>query len=201
MASKYNRKDQHYLEAKALGVRSRAYFKLKEIDEKYQILRKGMSVIDLGAWPGGWMEYTHEKIGAKGFLVGVDIAEIEPFPHSNIVLIQGDLTNETTIQKAFDVNQGKYDLVLSDMSPKFNGIKESDYARAAAVGELAIYIAKKLLKTGANLIIKVFKSADTDNLILENRKYFHKLVRVQLQSTRKTSNEFYLVGFGFKDID
>ncbi len=200
MSSKYDRKDHHYLEAKALGVRSRAYFKLKEIDEKFQIISPGMKVIDLGAWPGGWIEYTYEKMGARGFIVGVDIAEIDPFPHENIALLQGDLTDENTIQQAFDLNNGKYDLVLSDMSPKFNGIKESDYARAAAVGELAIYIAIKLLKTGANLIIKVFKSADTDQLINENRKYFQKLVRVQLKSTRKTSNEFYLVGFGFKDI-
>ena len=198
MASKYNRKDIHYQKAKETGVRSRAYFKLQELNQKCKLIKPGYKIVDLGAWPGSWMEYAAKKTGPKGHVTGIDLVEIEPLAGKNTTLLQGDLYKEETIAEVAATCPQGFDLLMSDMSPKLTGIKESDHAQSAGLAELAIYIASKTLKSGGNLVIKVFKSGDTDELIRSHRKYFTKLQRVGLKSTRKTSNEFYIVGFGFK---
>lgn len=199
MSGKYNRKDFHYQQAKASGVRSRAYYKLAEIDQKHKLIKPGLKILDLGAWPGSWMQYVATKIGEKGLLVGIDLVEIEPFNVENIKTLQGDLYDEQVRTNLKGVNHGQlYDLVISDMSPKLTGIKEADQAQTVALAELAVYCASELLTAGGNIVIKVFKGGETDNFIKEYRQFFNKLIRAGLDSTRKTSNEFYIIGLGFK---
>lgn len=183
--------------AKDEGRRSRAFFKLAEIDRKYRLIAPGFKVADLGAWPGSWMEYALEKVGSKGLVVGIDLAEMQPFNQDNAKTIQGDLYKPETSQAALEVAGSKFDLVISDMSPKLTGIKEADRLSAVGLAELAVYLCKPLLKPKGNLVMKVFKCGETDEFIKNCRKQFDKLVRMELESTRKTSNEYYAIGLGF----
>ena len=198
MSSNYNRKDHFYNEAKEKGIRSRAYFKLEELDKKYNLIKKASKVADLGAWPGGWMQYVQKKILKDGLLVGIDLVEIDGFNQKNIFCIQGDLNDKECLSKVLEISKSRFDIVISDMSPKLSGIKESDQARCVAIAELAIYCSSQLLADNGSLVIKVFKGNETEDFIRNNRKFFQKFIRAELDSTRKTSNEFYIVGQGFK---
>lgn len=193
----YERKDAEYRQAKKSGVRSRAYYKLQELNQKHKLLKQGFSVLDLGAWPGSWIEYVHRKVGSSGLVVGVDLAKIDEFAAENIKTLQGDLSSEETIDQIIEISP-KYDLVISDMSPKLSGIVEADRAKCIHLAELALYIAQKCLKTGGNLVIKVFNNNETEDFIRENRKNFNKIVKCNLKSTRRSSKELYLIGFGLK---
>lgn len=198
MAGQYNRKDHLYNRAKTEGYRSRAAFKLMEIDDKYKLIRPRCSVLDLGAWPGGWLQVAAARAGAEARLVGIDLTQIEDFGAPNIKAFTGDVRDEGVIAAALDFSGGRFDLLLSDMSPKLTGIREVDNSAAVACAELALQVASKALKDGANLVIKVFKSSESDQLIRRYRACFSKLVRAELKSTRQTSNEYYIVGRHFK---
>jgi len=203
MAAKYNRKDHYYEQAKTSGYRSRAAFKLKELNQKFSLLKQGYSVADLGAWPGGWMQVAGSLVGEMGLVVGVDLVPIEPFPHDNIRCLTGDLRDEETLHQLKEVaknfrQESRYDLVLSDMSAKLTGIKEADQASACVCAELALWVAQRILKPKGTLVMKVFKGGEIDSFIRDSRPVFDKLSRVELDSTRKTSNEFYLVASGIK---
>lgn len=198
MSSSYDRKDHYYNLAKEQGFRSRAAFKLKELDKKYKLLERGFKVVDLGAWPGGWMQVAGKAVGQRGLIVGIDLAEIEEFQEDNVLTFVGDVRDEEVILKAKEAAGGYYDIVLSDMSPKLVGIKEADRAGAVACAELALWASGELLKTGGTLVIKVFKNNETDEFVKVMRRSFTKVVRSELESTRKTSDEYYCIGFGFK---
>ena len=200
MSSDYNRKDRFYEQAKAHGYRSRAAYKLMELDSKFGLLRPGMTVADLGAWPGGWMQVAADKIGERGLVVGADLVEIEPLQRDNTHFIHGDLRDEEVLSQMRDAVNGKYDLVLSDMSAKLTGIREADQAAAAGCAELALWVAQQILRPNGNLVMKVFKGQEVDNFFRASRPLFQKLNRVELDSTRKTSNEFYIVGVGLKQV-
>lgn len=195
--SDYDRKDALYKRAKEEGYRSRAAYKLKEIDAKYGLLKSGYRVLDLGAWPGGWMQAAAEKVGASGRVVGIDLVQIEDFGAENIKCIVGDARDEASLQAAKDFAGGNFNLVLSDMSPKLTGIREVDSAQTVACAELALFIATQVLLKQGNLVIKVFKSNETEMFVKSLRPLFNKVVRSELDSTRKTSNEFYLIALGF----
>ncbi len=198
MSSTYNRKDHFYQKAKDEGYRSRAAYKLIELDKKYQLLRPGIKVIDLGAWPGGWLQVVSERLGAGGIVVGIDLVEIDEVGVPNVKTLTGDVSDEANLDKAKELAGGSFDLVLSDMSPKLSGIKEADRYGAVACAELALFAAQKLLNTEGNLVIKVFKSNETEAFVKTCRPLFNKVIRAELDSTRKTSNEFYIVCLGLK---
>lgn len=201
MAGRYNRKDHLYNKAKSEGYRSRATFKLEEIDASFGILKPGFKVIDLGAWPGGWLQFASKRVGASGLVVGIDLVEIEELGLSNVKTVTGDVRDLEEILSNLKLLDTKFDLVLSDMSPKLSGIKEVDRFGSVACAELALWAATKVLKSGGNLVIKVFKSSETDAFVKSFRPMFNKVVRSELDATRKTSNEYYLVGFGFKSSE
>lgn len=194
MSRNYNRKDHYYNKAKEDGFASRAAYKLLELDSRFHIFRPGISVLDLGAWPGGWMEIAAEKIGQNGVVVGIDRTPLDHTPSPPIYFIQGEVQDEDSIRQAEDLNRGeRFDLVLSDMSPKLTGIREVDQAATVGVAELALWVARHSLATNGNLIIKVFKSQATQEFVKTLNPLFNKVARVELDSTRKTSNEFYVV--------
>jgi 23S rRNA (uridine2552-2'-O)-methyltransferase len=204
----YQRKDQYYTLAKKEGYRSRAAYKLLELNKRFHLLKKGISVIELGAAPGGWLQVIAQKViaGEKGRVIGVDLVPIEAASDiKNITVITGDVFDEETFQKISEIMHGEqFDLILSDMSPKLTGIKELDNAASSACGEAAFHLALKLIKNNGNFVIKLFKSNDSEVLyrqIKANtvRGSFEKIHRVELDSTRKTSNEIYLVGLNFKE--
>ena len=198
MCANYDRKDKLYEKAKEEGYRSRAAYKLLELNKKHSILRPGSKVLDLGAWPGGWMQVTSEIVGPKGLVVGIDLVKMDPLPTGNVETICGDAREDSNIRMALEVAGGKFDVVLSDMSPKLTGIKEADQAGTVACAELALYVAGQVLKKDGDLIIKVFKGNDTETFVRQLRPAFTKVVRAELDSTRKTSNEYYVLGRGLK---
>lgn len=198
MSAAYNRKDHYYNRAKEESFRSRASFKLLELDKKYGLLKPGMCVLDLGAWPGGWLQVAAQKVGRGGAAVGIDLVALDPFEEENIHIIVGDARESENLEKAVSLAGRKFDVVISDMSPKLSGIKEVDRMAAIACSELALFAASQVLREGGNFVTKVFKSNETEEFVRSSRSQFGKFVRCELDSTRKTSNEFYLVGLGYR---
>ena len=196
MTVPYDRKDHFYQKAKKEGYRSRAAYKLLELDQKSRLFRPGMSVLDLGCAPGSWAQVAVEKIGAEGKVIGVDLEQVEPI--HNATLIVGDITSPETFEEVMKLVNGKVDLVISDLSPHLSGIKFADALRAAGLVESAYYCASNCLKVGGNFVAKIFPGPDTDKLTKELRQRFEAVSREVLDSTRKTSKEFYLVAKGFK---
>lgn len=194
----YIRKDALYNRAKEEGYASRAAYKLIELNKNYRILKPGFKVLDLGCWPGGWLKIASEAVGPAGLVIGVDLQAVEETFPQNVKVITADVREKETLNTALALASSRFDLILSDMSPKLSGIPEADRAQAVALAELAIFVASQALVPQGQIVIKVFKSPDTDAFVKSNRPLFNKLLRVELDSTRKTSNEFYLIGQGFK---
>jgi 23S rRNA (uridine2552-2'-O)-methyltransferase len=193
--SQYDRKDHLYQKAKDEGYRSRAAYKLIEIQEGYNLIRPGDSVLDVGAWPGGWLQVALEFVGQKGSVTGIDLVAIDPIDDPRCHLITGDARDLDTLLE----NQGaNFDVVVSDMSPKLSGIKEADQAGIVGCAELALWAATQFLKNGGNFAVKLFKGGQVDTFVKTARPMFNWLVRTELKSTRNTSNEFYVIGLGFK---
>jgi 23S rRNA (uridine2552-2'-O)-methyltransferase len=194
--SQYNRKDHLYKKAKEEGYRSRAAYKLIEIQETYNLIRSGDAVLDVGAWPGGWTQVALEFIGQKGTVTGIDLVSVDPIDDPRCTLITGDARDLDTL---IPMDGGEpFDVVISDMSPKLSGIKEADQAGIVACAELALWAATQFLKNGGNFAVKVFKGGQIETFVKTARPMFNRLVRTELQSTRNTSNEFYVIGLGFK---
>lgn len=184
--------------AKSDGYRSRAAYKLIELDEKYGLLKPGSKVLDLGSWPGGWVQVAASRVGPSGLVVGIDLVQVEEMGSSNVHLLTGDARDESFIATAIEKAGSRFDILISDMSPKLTGIKEADQAGTVACAELALWVAGQVVRPGGNFVAKVFKGGDTDAFVKAARPLFNKLARVELDSTRKTSNEFYVIGLGLK---
>ncbi|MFO0416135.1 MAG: SAM-dependent methyltransferase [Pseudomonadota bacterium] len=195
VSSKYNRKDHLYLQAKDAGYRSRAAYKLKEIQKAYKIIAPNSAVLDVGAWPGGWCQVALEYVGPNGSVTGIDLVAVDPIDDPRCHLITGDARDLDTLLS--DSSQ-LFDCVISDMSPKLTGIKEADQAGTVACAELALYVAERHLKKGGSFAVKVFKGGEVEGFVKSARPMFNRLVRSELDSTRNTSNEFYVIGLGFK---
>lgn len=196
MSGGYNRKDHVYKKAQAEGRRSRAYYKLADLQDKFRIIKTGDRVLDLGAWPGGWLEYAASLTGGSGKVVGIDLKEIDPFPNPVITTITGDVRDDEARDAAREIAGGSFDVVLSDMSPKLTGIKTVDRTAAIGLAELAFWVCEQMGRPGANFVIKVFKGNETEEFVKIVRPRFNRLVREEVKSTRKTSTEFYIVGLG-----
>lgn len=197
MSSKYNRKDHLYQKAKEAGYRSRAAYKLQEIQASYKIIQNGASVLDVGAWPGGWCQVALEYVGPAGSVWGVDLQPLEPLDDPRCHLLAGDARDLSSL---LPTPAPRFDCVISDMSPKLSGIKEADQAGIVACAELALWVAQQFLKPSGNFVVKVFKGNDVERFVKSVRPMFNKVVRSELDSTRNTSNEFYVVGLGYKAI-
>lgn len=191
----YDRKDTYYLKAKEEGYRSRASYKLLEINEKFKLFHKNSKVLDLGAWPGGWLQVA-KKLSPQGFIAGIDLVEIEPI--EGVYTVTGDACDDEKINDILEKAGGKFDIVMSDMSSKLTGIREADQAAICGILELALFVMQKTLKQNGVFIAKVFKGGDIDKIIKEARKLFGTIKRAELNATRKTSNEFYIICLDYK---
>jgi len=197
LAKKYERQDTLYKRAKDQGFRSRAAYKLEELDTKYKIFAPGQSVIDLGAWPGGWLQVALNRIGSKGRIVGVDLTPLDGFEGENVQLLCGDVADDLILEQAQTFCGGELDVVMSDMSPKLTGIPEADRMGVLSCAEKAFYVAERLLKDGGTLIIKIFKGSEIEEFVKNIRPSFNKVARTTLKASRGSSSESYLVGLGF----
>lgn len=192
------KRDAFYRKAKREGYRSRAVYKLKEIDKKFRILRKGQTVIDLGAAPGGWLQYVAETIGNKGTVIGVDIKEIAPLPYENVKTLKADVFQENIEKQILKLLGSKADVILSDLSPKISGVWEVDVARSVAMCERVVELSRKLLKKNGRLIMKIFEGMDTKRILslLERNFSFIKLFKPA--ASRKKSSELYIICLGYR---
>lgn len=194
----YERKDHLYKKAKSEGMRSRAAYKLVEIDQRFHILVPGTKVLDLGAWPGGWLQIALQRIGQSGLAVGIDLVEIRELDDPRLLVVEGDARDEEIIGRAMEFAGGQFDLILSDMSPKLTGVRDIDMPASLGLVELCLHVAGRALRPGGNLVCKTFKGGGVDAFVKSARPLFNKIVRSELDSTRKTSNEFYIIGLGYK---
>jgi len=182
----YNRKDYFYKRAKEEGFRSRAAYKLIEIQNKYKIFKKGDYVLDLGCAPGGWIQVALKYIGKNGKIKGIDLLDVKPFKESNVEIIKGDI-NE------YNFNGDSFDVILSDMAPNTSGIKHADYYRSYELCLKAFEIAKNNLKREGNLVLKIFQGKEFNDLKAQLKKEFNQVITFKPKSSRSTSSEVYLI--------
>lgn len=189
--------DHYFHRAKKEGYLSRAVYKLMEIQGSYRILSPGMKVLDLGAAPGSWMQFTAEIVGDRGYVVGIDLKPIEhPFP-PYVLTLQGDM-REPEFVKAVADRFGAFDVVMSDMAPDTIGNKHADSARSAYLVEQAFELAKKVLKPGGHFLTKVFQGEDTPGLLQSIKQHFQKVKVVKPLASRKESKEVYILAMNRK---
>jgi len=189
-------KDKYYNRAKQQGYRSRAAFKLKQLDETAGLFGPGNTVVDLGAAPGGWLQVAAEAVGDRGTVIGVDfqrIREIED--HTNVETIKGDMTDDRTKDRLRKlVGDEGADVVISDMAPNMTGEYELDHARSVHLARQAFEVACEHLGTGGDFVVKVFQGQDLDDLADEISEEFQYVRRSSPDASRDSSSEIYLIG-------
>ena len=189
-----NRKrDYYYQKAKAENYRSRATYKLSQTTKKYHFIRKGDVVVDLGAAPGGWIQAVRKIVGKKGFVLGVDLKPISPFPQEYIRTIIADLTAPETLQQILDFLPRKADVVISDASPNISGVWEVDNARQIDLASQALKIALKILRPSGNFFVKVFEGDMLSGFVKTVEKHFDAVKAVKPKASRAKSSEIYLL--------
>ena len=189
--------DEYVKRARAEGYRSRASYKLLEIDEKYQILRSGLNVIDLGAAPGGWSQVASKKVGKKGKVIALDLLEMPPI--QDVSFIQGDFTEDRILEELLEVIQGGVvDLVISDMAPNLSGVKDIDQPRSVHLVELALDFAVRVLNQNGVLVVKCFEGEGIEDIRQMFRASFKQVINFKPKASRGKSREIYLLGRGFK---
>ncbi|MFK5986168.1 MAG: 23S rRNA (uridine(2552)-2'-O)-methyltransferase RlmE [Pseudomonadota bacterium] len=187
--------DIYVQKAQQLGYRSRAAFKLLEIQEKDKIIQSGMFVVDLGSAPGGWSQVARQFIGKNGKIVALDILEMDSL--AQVEFIQGDFTKQQTLDKLIvSLDNQAPDLVISDMAPNISGVKVVDNAKALYLVELAVELADDVLKPGGNLLLKVFQGQGFDTFYKQLRLKYKKIITRKPDSSRARSAEIYLLAKG-----
>jgi 23S rRNA (uridine2552-2'-O)-methyltransferase len=192
----YQRKDAFYARAKHAGYRSRAAYKLLELVPRFKLIRRGDHVVDLGAWPGGWLQVAAELAGPQGVVVGVDLRPIDPLP-APVTTITGDARHPAVQEQIRARCGGRVDVVLSDMAPALSGVRDRDIARSVELAEVALDAAAALLVPGGRLLVKFFTAPESDAIVAAARQRFTTVKRTSPEATRKGSAEMYLVGVGF----
>ena len=190
-----HKQEKYYRLAKKLDYRSRASFKLMQMDDRFGIFREGDSVVDLGASPGGWLQVAKERVG-NGKVIGVDLRPIKPI--EGVITIRGDITVKETMDSLFEKFGGKADVVLSDMAPNVGGHYSTDHARSVHLCTYAIDVADHILKKNGKMIVKVFMGDMFPSLRDEFDKRFKEVKIHSPDATRASSSEVYVVAEGFK---
>ena len=193
----YDPHDTYYKRAKQEGYRSRAAYKLIELQQRFRLLKPGDCVVDLGAAPGGWLQVAAKIVGPKGRVIGVDLQPMDAFREPNIVVVQGDITSDETRQKIEHLLAAPAHCVISDLAPKLSGIRDADSARCLELNQTALRVAVRLLKPAGNLLIKSFVSNDLHGFTLELKKSFRVVDRTRTEATRRASSEFYFCAKDF----
>ncbi len=189
--------DPFVKQAQLDGYRSRSAYKLIELNEKDRLIKPGMRIMDLGSAPGGWSQVAGKLVGKKGRVLATDILPMDPVP--NVDFIQGDFTDEAIVGKLLAwLDDGRFDLIISDIAPNLSGIDSADQAGSMYFLELALDIVRKTLKPGANFAAKMFQGSGSDEYVKELRKSFEKVLIRKPAASRAQSREVYIVAKGFK---
>ncbi len=191
--------DPYVQRAQKEGYRSRAAYKLLEIDEQDHLIKPGMVVVDLGATPGGWCQVVASKLGEKGRIIALDLLPLNPL--SRVEFIQGDFREDSVLaQLEATLNGQQIGLVISDMAPNMSGIDSADQARAMHLAELALEFATQHLKPGGAFLVKVFQGVGFEDYLKLMRGNFVKVVTRKPKASRDRSSEQYLLGIEKKQI-
>ena len=185
--------DDHYVkQAQQLGLRSRSAFKLREVQKKYGLIKKGMNVVDLGAAPGGWCQVALPLVGSSGRIIGLDILPMEPL--QGVQFIQGDFRENEPLENLQNALNGQaIDLVMSDMAPNMSGIAATDQAAAMYLAELALEFTVQNLKPGGVFLVKLFQGEAYDSFLRQARNTFEQVKILKPGSSRARSREVYMV--------
>jgi 23S rRNA (uridine2552-2'-O)-methyltransferase len=193
----YDPHDRYFKKAKQEGYRSRAAYKLLELQQRYRLMGPGDAVVDLGAAPGGWLQVAAKMVGPNGKVIGVDLQPIKPFNERHIMVLKGDIFSTEIKQKIKELIGGPADSVISDLAPNLSGIRDADMARCLELNQSALSIAVNLLGPGGTLLIKSFISNDLHSFTAELKRYFCTVQRTKPEATRHGSSEFYFYAKGF----
>jgi 23S rRNA (uridine2552-2'-O)-methyltransferase len=194
--SAYDRKDAAYRRAKQEGYRSRAAYKLEELDRRFKLLARGARVVDLGCWPGGWLQIAARRVGPTGRVVGVDVKAAERVAAEHVEIVTGDLRDEAIVERVRAALGGPADVVLSDLAPKLSGIRHTDAVRHAELVRLAIARSRAWLRPEGALVVKLFMDAEYQGLIAELREGFAAVRSSKPEATRRGSSELYTIARG-----
>jgi 23S rRNA (uridine2552-2'-O)-methyltransferase len=186
--------DPFSAEARAQGYRSRAAFKLSEIDDRFKLIRKGSKVIDLGCAPGGWVQIAIQRGASR--VIGIDLLPVDPLPPAEMV--QMDFTDPAAAPLLMEMLGGQPDLVLSDMAPNTVGHRETDHLRIIGLIELAADFATSVLKPGGSFVAKAFQGGETATIMAALKKRFNRVQNVKPKASRADSSEVFLVATGFR---
>jgi 23S rRNA (uridine2552-2'-O)-methyltransferase len=189
------RRDPYYRKAKQMDYRSRASFKLIQLDDKFRLLRPGASVADLGAAPGGWLQVAKERVGVRGKIVGVDLQGIESI--EGVITVRGDMRKDETVAEMLEALGGKADVVLSDMSPSISGNYSMDQARSVDLCEHALAFAEKVLKPHGSLVMKIFEGDMMQDFLKLVKSKFKEVRLGAPDASRSSSSEIYIVAKGY----
>ena len=190
------RRDHYRRLAKKEGYRSRAAYKLIEIDEKFGVLKKGYVVIDFGAAPGGWLQVASKRVGPSGLVIGVDLKEIKPLSE-NVKLLKSDVMDEGISSLLLSMMPRKADLILSDLSPKISGIWSVDHLRQIELCERVLELSQTLLRKNGSMVMKLFEGEQARDFVGRVRRAFRTVRLFKPKASRKESSEIYLVSLGF----
>lgn len=189
--------DEYVRRAQEEGYRSRAVYKLLEIHEKDRLLRPGMTVVDLGAAPGGWSQLVVRLVGGQGVVIALDLLPMEPLP--GVEFIQGDFREAAVLARLLDMLNGRpVDLVISDMAPNTSGIKAVDQPRGMYLAELALDFARQCLRPGGGLLVKVFQGEGFDAFLKDLRAEFVAVAPRKPKASRARSAEQYLLSRNYR---
>ena len=195
----YERKDSFHRRAKREGFRSRAAYKLEEIQRRNGLLRSGQRVVDLGCWPGGWLQVASELVGPRGRVVGVDRAPLDPpLDLANTIALSGDLTEPAVQQAVLDALGGPADVVLSDAAPKLTGVRATDRANEEALLEAIEAALGRLLKPGGSLLLKLLEGPEAQEVARRISRRFRRVSSTRPAASRKGTSERYLLARGFR---
>jgi len=189
--------DEYVKKAQRDGYRSRAVYKLEEIQDKDRIIKPGMSIVDLGAAPGGWSQYALGLIGRKGVVVAMDILPMEPLP--GVTFVEGDFREEDVLNELLAVlEKREIDLVMSDIAPNISGMEAVDQPRAMYLAELAVDFADRVLRPGGDLLVKLFQGEGFDVLLKDLKQRYDKVIVRKPKASRPRSREVYVLARGRK---
>jgi len=194
------KRDYYYKKAKQEMYRSRATYKLFQAIRKYEFIKHGDVVIDLGAAPGGWIQAARKTVGTKGFVLALDLKPIEPFTQQYVRTIICDMTEDDAIQQILELLPRKADVVISDASPSISGIWEVDHARQLDLAQKALYIASETLRPEGNLFVKVFQGDLLDDFVEKVKQQFRLVRVIKPHASRAKSSEMFVLATNFKPI-
>ncbi len=193
-----NHEDDEYVKrARLEGYRSRASYKLLEIDDRFRLIRPGSRIVDLGAAPGGWAQVAVKRAGERGQVIALDILEMEPI--KGVEFIQGDFTEDEPLTLLMDIaGEASIDLVISDMAPNLSGMKDIDQPRSIYLVELALDLARRVLRQNGVLLVKCFEGEGINSIRTELSSSFARVTNFKPRASRNKSREIYLLGRDFR---